>query len=123
MTGRASLAAAAGTVFLDPQGATPTPGAETLVRHLVPAGPPIGAANLAVELNIPPGAGDSRTFTIRGNLADTAVTCTISGLTNSCNSGALTDTISGSASFALEVTSTGTPGASEVAFGWRATTP
>jgi hypothetical protein len=123
MTGQGtSLPTTAGTVYLEPHGSS-APSIEILAEHLTPAGSQIGVRDLAIALNIPPGAGDSRTFTIRANSADTAVTCSVSGLTNSCTSMGLTDTISGSTRISLEVTSTGTPSATEVNFGWRTTAP
>jgi hypothetical protein len=43
------------------------------------------ASKLVVSLTKEPGAGQSATITIRKNGVDTALSCTISGITNTCS--------------------------------------
>ena len=78
------------------------------------------ASDLAVTLTVAPGLVDTRTFTLRVGNANTALTCTVPGGNTGCTS-TQSVTIPGGSLISIGSTSTGTPGATDVRFGWRAT--
>jgi hypothetical protein len=79
----------------------------------------VTASDLAVTLSVAPGLTDSRTFTLRVGNANTALTCTVPGGTVTCTStGSVT--IPAASLISLGATSTGAPSATDVRFGWRA---
>jgi hypothetical protein len=82
----------------------------------------IVARDLAVELTAAPGAGATRTFTLRDDGADTAVSCTISGSETTCTSTA-TATVAAGSELSIRVSVSGLPASASALFGWRATTP
>jgi hypothetical protein len=125
MMGRASLASGASTVFLSPAGPSTPNATEANVQFITPQGPAFSASDLTVELGTPPGVSSSRTFTLRAGLADTALTCTVSNLLLSCDSGTASINVNGFAPLSLGITGTGAPAAATVIFAWRtgSTTP
>jgi hypothetical protein len=122
-TGRAFVAGGPGTLFISPQGTSSANATESAVDYLTPRGPQIGIGDLQILLSAPPGTGTSSTFTIRGGLADTDVSCTIANLANSCDSGTVTDKINGFAPLSIGVVKTGSPALTNAIFGWRTTAP
>jgi len=84
----------------------------------------IVARDLSVKLSDAPGAGNSRTFTLRDDGADTGVSCVISDAAPRCDSGAATATIGPSSEVTIKMTATGLADPVDtVSFGWRGTTP
>jgi hypothetical protein len=67
--------------------------------------------------------GGSRTFTLRVEGTDTAVTCTIGEFDDTCISGAATVTIQPGSRILLHIISPGEAQPRGFWFGWRATTP
>jgi hypothetical protein len=109
---------AAGTSFLAPSGTSTANGNENLVSSYTP-NVTITASDLAVSLSVAPGLTDSRTFRLRVGNADTPVVCVVGGGTSTCE-GTGTATIPPASLISISSTSTGTPGATDVRFGWRA---
>ena len=99
-----------------------TGGIESAVAALSPNATII-ARDFAVKLTAAPGVGASRTFTLRDDGADTAVSCTISDSDTTCNSGAASAMIAGGSELAIRATVSGLPAVADGRFGWRATTP
>jgi hypothetical protein len=71
----------------------------------------------------PPGGGNTWTFVLRSDTLDTLVQCEIGGAANSCNSGVGQANIPAGRALSIGITATGLPPATDVLFGWRATTP
>jgi hypothetical protein len=104
--------------FFTPSGVSTANGNENLVSSFTPNAT-VKASDLAITLTTAPGLTDSRTFTLRVGNADTTLTCTVPGGNVGCTStGSIT--IPGGSLISLGATSTGTPGATDVRFGWRA---
>ena len=83
----------------------------------------IVARDLFVRQGGVTGSGGSRTYTLRVEGTDTAVSCTINESTGqTCNSGGATATIPPGSRILLHVHSISIPG-QDFWFGWRATTP
>ncbi len=111
-------AVGAGTSFLAPSGLAAANGNENLVSAFTP-NTTIVASDLSVSLSVAPGLADSRTFTLRVGNANTALVCLVGGGTSTCNStGSVT--IPPASLISIGSTSTGTPGLTDVRFGWRA---
>jgi hypothetical protein len=107
-----------GAWFMTPSGLSTANVNENLVSSFTPNAP-ITASDLAVTLTVAPGLTDSRTFTLRVGNANTALTCTVPGGTVTCTStGSIT--IPEASLISLGATSTGAPSATDVRFGWRA---
>ena len=84
---------------------------------------PIVARDLFVK-QAGPVSGGSRTFTLRVEGTDTAVTCTLVGFDETCNSGAATATIQPGRRILLHINNPSEDaGGNGFWFGWRATTP
>jgi hypothetical protein len=108
-----------GAWFMTPSGLSTANVNENLVSSFTPNAT-IRASDLAVTLSVAPGLTDSRTFTLRVGNANTALTCTVPGGTVTCTStGSVT--IPEASLISLGATSTGAPSATDVRFGWRAT--
>lgn len=108
-------------VFAPPSGTAAGDAIESNVTQLSP-GTPIVARDLAVRLTAAPGAGVSRTFTLRDDGVATAVACTISDAATSCTSGSTSATISPGSELSIHVVVVGLPlGSASALFGWRAT--
>lgn len=123
MTGRIfSLGAAASTVFGASTGFSDATATEGDVTTLSPAAS-IVSRDLSVKLTAAPGTGRSRSFTIRDDLVDTLVTCTIADLATTCDSDTATAAIAGGSALSVEVISIGTPTAADALIGWRAVLP
>jgi len=105
--------------FLAPSGNLASNANENLVSSFTPNAT-MTASDLAVTLTVAPGLAESRTFTLRVGNANTALTCTVPGGTVTCTSTA-TVTIPEASLISIGSTSTGTPTATDVRFGWRAT--
>ncbi|MDO8716099.1 MAG: hypothetical protein Q7J73_04755, partial [Dehalococcoidales bacterium] len=71
---------------------------------------------LRVQLDAAPGTGKSYVITFRKELADTALTCTVSDLATSCSDLTHTATIVAGDRLDLSVTPSGTPAAARVSF-------
>lgn len=71
------------------------------------------AKRIYVSLSTAPGSGKSRSFTLRQNNADTAITCTISDTATNCN-GASDVSISDNDLLNVKTVPTSTPAASDV---------
>jgi hypothetical protein len=70
-----------------------------------------------------PGAGNTRTFTLRTNAADTTLTCTVSGTATACDSGAVTVPVAALARVSIKSASEGGPGNTDVLFGFACVVP
>ena len=110
---------AMGTWFLAPSGQLAADANENNVSSFTPNAT-MTASDLAVTLTVAPGLADTRTFTLRVGNANTALTCTVPGGNTGCTS-TQSVTIPGGSLISIGSTSTGTPGATDVRFGWRAT--
>jgi hypothetical protein len=107
-----------GAWFMTPSGLSTANMNENLVSSFTPNAT-VTASDLAVTLSVAPGLTDSRTFTLRVGNANTALTCTVPGGTVTCTStGSVT--IPAASLISLGATSTGAPSATDVRFGWRA---
>ena len=109
----------AGTSFLAPSGQLAANANENNVSSFTPNAT-MTARDLAVTLTVATGLGDTRTFTLRVGNADTALTCTVPAGNTGCTS-SQSVTIPGGSLISIGSTSTGTPTATDVRFGWRAT--
>jgi hypothetical protein len=109
----------AGTSFLAPSGQLAANANENNVSSFTPNAT-MTASDLAVTLTVGTGLGDTRTFTLRVGNADTALTCTVPAGNTGCTS-TQSVTIPGGSLISIGSTSTGTPTATDVRFGWRAT--
>lgn len=109
----------AGTSFLAPSGQLAANANENNVSSFTPNAT-MTARDLAVTLTVATGLGDTRTFTLRVGNADTALTCTVPAGNTGCTS-SQSVTIPGGSLISIGSTSTGTPSATDVRFGWRAT--
>jgi hypothetical protein len=79
------------------------------------------AKDLSVRVTTAPGALSSVTVTLRDDGADTAVTCTVTGLgVTTCNSSAATATIAAGSRVSLKITSTGVLTGMSLLVGWQA---
>lgn len=108
-------------VFAPPSGTAAGDAIESNVTQLSP-GTPIVARDLAVRLTAAPGAGVSRTFTLRDDGVATAVACTISDAATSCSSGSSSATISPGSALSIHAEVTGLlPASASALLGWRAT--
>ena len=105
--------------FLAPSGQLAANANENNVSSFTPNAT-MTASDLAVTLTVAPGLADTRTFTLRVGNANTALTCTVPGGNTGCTS-TQSVTIPGGSLISIGSTSTGTPGATDVRFGWRAT--
>ena len=83
----------------------------------------IVARDLRLKLDEAPGAGKSATFTLQDDGVDTALSCTISNTSTSCDTGATTAEIAPGSELALGVFVSGFVPGQIATFGWRATTP
>jgi hypothetical protein len=110
---------AMGTWFLAPSGQLAADANENNVSSFTPNAT-MTASDLAVTLTVAPGLADTRTFTLRVGNANTALTCTVPGGNTTCTS-TQSVTIPGASLISIGSTSTGTPSATDVRFGWRAT--
>jgi hypothetical protein len=108
----------AGPSFLTPSGLADDNANENLVSSFTP-NTTIVASDLSVSLSVAPGLTDSRTFTLRVGNADTPVVCVVAPGTSTCNSTG-SATIPPASLISIGSTSTGTPLATDVRFGWRA---
>jgi hypothetical protein len=78
------------------------------------------AKDLSVRATTAPGALASVTVTLRDDGADTALTCTITGLgVTTCNSAAASVTIGAGSRLAFKVTSTGVLTGLSLLVGWQ----
>jgi hypothetical protein len=93
---------------------------ESDVTQLSP-GAAIVARDLAVELTTAPGAGASRTFTLRDDGVPTSVSCTIAGTQTSCTSGSSSASIAAGSRLSIQVSVSSLPAPASALFGWRAT--
>ena len=109
----------AGTSFLAPSGQLAFNANENLVSSFTPNAT-MTARDLAVTLTVATGLADTRTFTLRVGNADTALTCTVPPGNTGCTS-TQSVTIPGGSLISIGSTSTGAPSATDVRFGWRAT--
>jgi len=109
----------AGTSFLAPSGQLAANANENNVSSFTPNAT-MTASDLAVTLTVATGLGDTRTFTLRVGNADTALTCTVPPGNTGCT-GSQSVTIPGGSLISIGSTSSGAPGATDVRFGWRAT--
>lgn len=109
----------AGTSFLAPSGQLAANANENNVSSFTPNAT-MTASDLAVTLTVATGLGDTRTFTLRVGNADTALTCTVPPGNTGCTS-SQSVTIPGGSLISIGSTSSGAPGATDVRFGWRAT--
>lgn len=109
----------AGTSFLAPSGQLAASATENGVSSFTPNAT-LTASDLAISLFVAPDPGTSRTFTLRVGQADTALSCTVPAGVTLCNStGSVT--IPPMSLISIGSTTTGTPTATFVRFGWRAT--
>jgi hypothetical protein len=105
--------------FLTPSGQFAANANENLVSSFTPNAT-MTASNLAVSLSVGTGLADTRTFTFRVGNADTALNCTVPpGNTGCTSTGSVT--IPAALPISIGSTSTGTPGVTDVRFGWTAT--
>jgi len=109
----------AGTSFLAPSGQLAANANENNVSSFTPNAT-MTASDLAVTLTVATGLGDTRTFTLRVGNADTALTCTVPPGNTGCTS-SQSVTIPGGSLISIGSTSSGAPSATDVRFGWRAT--
>jgi hypothetical protein len=109
----------AGPSFLAPSGQFSFNANENLVSSFTPNAT-MTASDLAVTLTVATGLADTRTFTLRVGNADTALTCTVPPGNTGCTS-TQSVTIPGGSLISIGSTSTGAPSATDVRFGWRAT--
>ena len=109
----------AGTSFLAPSGQLAANANENNVSSFTPNAT-MTATDLAVTLTVATGLGDTRTFTLRVGNADTALTCTVPPGNTGCTS-SQSVTIPGGSLISIGSTSSGAPSATDVRFGWRAT--
>jgi hypothetical protein len=105
--------------FLAPSGQLAPNANENLVSSFTPNAT-MTARDLAISLSVAPGLAETRTFTLRVGNADTALTCTVPGGTTLCTS-TQSVTIPEGSLISIRSTSTGAPMATDVRFGWRAT--
>jgi hypothetical protein len=109
----------AGTSFLAPSGQLAASATENGVDSFTPNAT-LTASDLAISLFVAPDPGTSRTFTLRVGHANTALSCTVPAGVTLCNStGSIT--IPPMSLISIGSTTTGTPTATFVRFGWRAT--
>ena len=109
----------AGTSFLAPSGQLTADANENNVSSFT-ANAAMTARDLAVTLTVATGLTDTRTFTVRVGNANTALSCTVPPGNTGCTS-TQTVTIPGGSLISIGSTSTGAPMATDVRFGWRAT--
>lgn len=109
----------AGTSFLAPSGQLLFNANENVVSSFTPNAT-MTASALAVTLTVATGLADTRTFTLRVGNADTALSCTVPPGNTGCTS-TQSVTIPGGSLISIGSTSTGAPSATDVRFGWRAT--
>jgi len=76
------------------------------------------ASRLAVRLSAAPGAGNAREFTLRTNQSSTLVSCVVSDAATACNSGVASEIVASASELSLQVSSVGTPAATNALFGW-----
>ena len=107
-----------GTMFASAVGISTASAVEGDVQTLSPNAS-LTAQDLAVMATAAPGVGNSVTVTLRDDGVDTAVTCTISGLSTTCNSAAASATIAAGSRLSFELTSTGVIPALSLLAGWQ----
>jgi hypothetical protein len=78
------------------------------------------AQDLAVRATVAPGIGSTVTVTLRDDVADTALTCTISGTNTVCDSASASAAIAAGSRLALKLTSTGVIPPLSLLVGWQA---
>ncbi|MFN8112006.1 MAG: hypothetical protein U0R51_02280 [Solirubrobacterales bacterium] len=117
------------TTYGTPSGTSTASATEGNVASLSPHAT-IVARDLSVELTNAPSTGCfsgtcARTFTLRDDGVDTAVSCTVVDTATTCNSGSSTASIAAGShlSISARVTSGSNSGSPNVRLGWRATTP
>ncbi|HEX8741619.1 MAG TPA: collagen-like protein [Thermoleophilaceae bacterium] len=110
------------TRWLAPSGPSQIWGAPTFAETLSPDHA-IVARDLAIRLGDEPGADEAYVVTFQLDSLDTALTCTVSGLDETCGNTTAAVTVPPRSRIALKVEVT--PGAinRRVLFGWRALTP
>jgi hypothetical protein len=109
----------AGLTFLAPSGQLAANANENNVSSFTPNAT-MTASDLAVTLTVATGLAETRTFTLRVGNADTALTCTVPPGNTGCTSTASV-TIPGASLISISSNTGGVPGATDVRFGWRAT--
>lgn len=107
-----------GTMFAPVTGIATVTSLEGDVETLAPNAS-LAAKDLSVKVTAAPGAAASVTVTLRDDGADTAVTCTVSGLSTTCNSAAASATISAGSGLSLKITSTGALTGLSLLVGWQ----
>jgi hypothetical protein len=85
---------------------------------LLSPGFPIVARNLLVRLTVPPGSSGLRTIIVRADGIDTALSCTVDGVSNTCNSGPVAVSIPGGSLVTLRFENTGTPAQADAMVTW-----
>lgn len=109
-----SLTSTSTTQFISPFGGIAPGNNEASSHHIAPAAGTV--QNLEVRLDTAPGAGTSYQFTFRQELADTALTCTVSDTDTTCSDASSTVAISAGDRLSVEVTPTGGPQPTRVSF-------
>jgi hypothetical protein len=116
-----------GEAFAFPSGRDASTGATESEHVMLSPAAETVAQDLAVKLDpAVPDPGDAHfTFIIRADGEDTPVSCSITGVQRSCDSGWATATVAPGSELTLKHTQTGTADgiAREFRFGWRAITP
>jgi hypothetical protein len=121
LTGR-TIGLGNGTRYGTPQGFSSANNVETDVDSIIPNGTCVAQA-LTVQVTTSPGAGNSRTFTLRDDAADTSLTCTVSGTNTTCNSGAATVAIAAGSRVSLKSVAAGAPPNTDALFGFLCVAP
>jgi hypothetical protein len=110
-----------GTMFVAPSGSSTTFVNEANAATLAPVA--MVVTDLAFKVSQPPGIGAARTLTMRVNGVDTALSCTVTGVAQSCSASGPT-VINPMDSIALAMSTGGAAPAVAIGqFGWRAETP
>lgn len=81
------------------------------------------ASKLVVNLTVAPGTGQSATLTLRKNLANTALTCTVSGTSTTCTDTVDSVTFSDGDLLSILYTETGAAAASRIRFAFEYNSP
>lgn len=124
LSGSSTALATSGTQYLGAMGAEGIAPSTTEEDHeqIVPTAGTF--FNLNISLSTAPGAGTSRTFTLRNNAGDTSITCTISETDSTCRSAA-TAAVAVGDEITYSSTVSGTPAGTRVrlAISFLGTTP
>jgi hypothetical protein len=126
-TGRFDFGVTAG-VFAAPTGVTASSSTESDLDTLSPAQPSV-ARDLAINETTALTGDNTRTYTLRVNGTDTALTCSITSANTICHDTTHTVTIPAGSLLSIRagrISGSGSSGGatgSNVRFGWRATTP